>query len=179
MSKRDVLEVAIKIMGLYSLLAFFGSIPAMGGAIATADNSLIQNKSVYVWFTCIGASLYFVFAVAFLWRARRIAEMLTRDSEIGRAGERTELPSYSRLDFWVKILGLYFLVGVSSRLFSDVAHAGYTVLSGFWWSKVLGEAFEVCLAVILVFKSKQVSHFIERHAEPSTGGNAAPPRASV
>jgi len=177
MNKRDILEVAIKIMGLYLVLSLLGSIAIVGGAISTADNQLIKNKTVYVGFTCLAALSYFIFAVAFLCRGRRIAEMLTRDSEIGPDSERPLLPPYARLSFWVRILGLYFFVSVSSRLVSAIAQAGYTIRSGFWWSRIIGEAFELALAIIFVLKSERVSQFVERHAEPIDGGNAIPPRA--
>ena len=181
MNKRDVLEVAVKMMGLYSLFSFLGSIAAVGGVIATADNKFIESKTVYVSFACIGAFLYLVFAVAFLWRGRRIAEMLTQDSEIVRTGERAALPPYARLCFWVRILGLYFFVAVISRLVSAIAQAGYTVRSPFWWSRLVGEALELGLAVLFIFRSERVSQFVERHAEPCDGANAAlgAPRSSA
>ena len=106
MTKRDILEVAIKIMGLYLVLSFLGSIAIVGGAIATADNTFIGSKTVYVLFTCLASFLYLVFAVAFLCRGRRIAEMLTRDSAIAPTGGRSALPPYAHLSFWVRILGL-------------------------------------------------------------------------
>jgi hypothetical protein len=179
MNKRDILEVAIKIIGLYLVLLFVGSMSTVGGAISTADNQFIENKTVLVGLTCLAALLYFIFAVAFLCRGRRIAEMLTQDSEIGPASERPLLPPYARLSFWVRLLGLYFFVSVSSRLVSAIAQAGYTIRSGFWWSRIIGEAFELILAIIFVLKSERVSQFVERHAEPIAGGNAALPRASA
>ena len=180
MSKRDVLEVAIKLVGLYALFSFLGSVALVGGVISSADKQFVGSKTMYVSFTCLAAILYLIFAVAFLWRGRRIAELLTRDSEIGPAGERAALPPYAHLSFWVRILGLYFFVAVSSELVSAIAQAGITVRSGFWWSRLVGESLQLALSVVFIFRSGRVSQFVERHAEPSDGANAAlgAPRSS-
>jgi hypothetical protein len=167
MSKRDVLEVAIKIMGLVSLFLFLGSIAVVAGAIAAADNKFFESKTVYVTLLCIGSFLYLFFAGAFLWQGKRIAEMLTRDSEIADTGERATLPPYARLSFWVRILGLYFFVAVISRLISTLAQAGVTVRSPFWWGMLVGEATEFAIAVVFIFRSEQVSRFVGSHGEQS------------
>ncbi len=178
MNKRDFLEVAIKMMGLYTLFSFIGSIIIAGAAMSSSDKFL-ENKTLYVLSCCLALVLYLVLALAFLWRGRRIAEMLTRNSEIDPSGERSALPPYARLCFWVRILGLYFFVAVVSDLVAAMAQAGVTIRSVFWWSTLVGETLQLALSVIFIFRSERVSEFVERHAEPSAGGNAASRRASA
>lgn len=180
MSKRDVLEVAVKLVGLYALFAFLQSITMLAGVIASADKQFVGSKTVFVSFICLASILYLVFAVAFLWRGRRIAELLTRDSEMSATGQRAVLPPYAPLGFWVRILGLYFFVGGVSELVSAIAEAGITERSPFWWSRLAGHVVQLAVSLAFIFRSERVSQFVERHAEPSDGANAAlgAPRSS-
>src|ERR1017187_4486273 len=97
MNKRDVLEVAVKILGLYCLLSFLGSVMMVGLALASADSKFIENKVIYISFSCLASLLYVLFTVLFLRGGKRIAEMLTRDSDAGHAGERAVLPPHAQL----------------------------------------------------------------------------------
>lgn len=172
MNKRDVLEVAVKIVGLYCLMAFLSSIMFVGMALSSAESKYIENKVVYISFSCLASLLYLFFAVLFLRGGKRIAETLTRDSDAGRAGERAVLPPHAHLHFWIKILGLYFFVSVVGLLVSDIAHAGLTIRSTFWWSKLAGEILQISLSLAFIFKSTYVARLVERHAVPITGANA-------
>jgi hypothetical protein len=173
MNKRDVLEVAVKIMGLYALCSFFGSIVFVGGALSSAGSKFIENRTVYVLFSCLATVLYLVFAVAFLSRGRRIAEILTRDSDAAHPGERAVLPPHAHLYFWIRILGLYFFVAVSSELVSAIAQAGVTIRSAFWWTRLVGETLQLGLSLAFIFRSGRVARFVEEHAEPITEANAS------
>jgi hypothetical protein len=172
MNKRDVLEVAVKIMGLYCLLSFLGSVMMVGLALASADSKFIENKVIYISFSCLASILYVLFTVLFLRGGKRIAEMLTRDSDAGHAGERAALPPHAQLHFWIKILGLYFFVSVIGHLVSDVANAGTTIRNSFWWSRLAGEILQIGLSLVFIFKSTCVARLVERHAEPVTGASA-------
>ena len=165
MNKRDVLEVGIKLIGLYLVVSFLGSLSVVAAVFSVADSKLIENKPLYEVITCFASLFYLFFAVAFLWRGRRIAEMLTRDATVGPDTAGTALLPCARLAFWVRILGLYFFIAVSSRLVSALAQAGSTIRGAFWWSRIVGEVFEICLALVFIFKNEHVSQIVEEHGE--------------
>ena len=171
MNKRDVLEVAVKIMGLYCLMMFLSSIMFVGMALSSASSKYIENKVVYISFSCLASILYVFFAVLFLRGGKRVAEMLTRDSDAGHAGERAVLPPHAHLHFWIRILGLYLFVSVVGHLVSDIAQAGVTIRSPFWWSKLVGEILQLGLSLAFIFKSQCIARFVEGVAEPITGAN--------
>ena len=163
MNKRDVLEVAVKMLGLYCLLSFISSIGVVGVAVSSPNPKIVENKSVYVGFTCLVAVLYLVFTILLLGRGRWIAERLIKDSIADRPGERSVLPPHARLDFWVRILGLYFFWSVVGRLVTNMAEAGFTtVRSIFWWSRVVGNGVELCLALVFVLRNDYVASLVER-----------------
>ena len=102
MNKRDVLEVALKIIGIYYLFAVIGESLSIFFFIVSASHN--QNKFVYPLVSSVFFSL--VLTVVFLWKGKRIAELLTQDSS--HAEVQSALTPHAHLYFWVKILGLYF-----------------------------------------------------------------------
>ena len=172
MNKRDTLEVAVKVLGLYCLLSFLGSIMFVGMALSSADSKYIENKALYLTFSCLATLLYLAFAVAFLPGGRRIAEMLMRDSGADRDGARAAQPPYAQLHFWVRLLGLYFFVSVIGRVVSDIAQAAITVRSIFWWSKLGGEILQLGLSLAFIFRSDRVAKLVEGVAKPTGGAQA-------
>jgi hypothetical protein len=170
MDKRDVFEVAVKMLGLYLLLLFLGDIMVIGIAFSFKDNNPIENRTLYIVLSCLTTVLYLVFAVAFLWRGGRIAELLMRDSEIGSTEGQSTLP-YARLGFWIKILGLYFFVHGLSKLVSAFARAGIRIPDTFLWSMIVGETLQLALSILFIFRSEYVSQFVYKHSKSSTVEN--------
>jgi len=161
-NKRDVLEVAVKMMGLYCLISFLGSIVPVGIAVSSPDPKIVENKAVYVWFTCLGALLYLVFAILLLGRGRWIAERLIKDSIPDRLEVRSVPPPHACLDFWVRILGLYFFLSVVGRLVTHIAETGFTVRGIFRWSRLVGDGVELCLALVFILRNDYVASLVEK-----------------
>jgi hypothetical protein len=174
MSKRDLLEVSIKVMGLYCLFSFLGSIIALGASLSSGlDSKFIENKMTFVSFLCLATLLYLGLAIVFVRWGRRIAEMLTQDSDTDHTAERTALPPHAHLYFWIRILGLYFFVFVIGHLVSDIAQAGIAMRSTFWWSRFLGEILQIGLSLVFIFQSQPIAKFVEGVSKPTTGMNAS------
>jgi O-antigen/teichoic acid export membrane protein len=172
MNKRDLLEVSVKVMGLYCLFSLLGSIIALGVGLSSADSKFVQNKTLYASSLCLATLLYLVFAIAFVRGGKCIAEMMTRDSDGDHAEERGALPPHAHLYFWVRILGLYFFVSIVGHLVSDLAQAGMSMRSIFWWSRLLGEILQIGFSLAFIFKSQAIAKFVEGVAEPITGAKA-------
>jgi hypothetical protein len=172
MSKRDLLEVAIKVMGLYCLFSFLGSIVALGAGLSSVDSKFIENKTVFVSFLSLACSLYLAFAIVFVCWGKSIAEILTQDSTVNRPAEQGPLPPHAHFYFWIRILGLYFFVSVVGQLVSDVTHAALTVRSMFWWSRLLGETIQIGLSLAFIFQSQRVAKFVEGDGKPITDTRA-------
>ena len=170
MNKRDALEVGIKILGLYSLLSVFGSIHVIISAY-TAESKLIENRPVYVLFSLLVLFLYLAFAIILLWRGKLIAEKLTGPSTSSVAGEQPALPTHAKLEFWVRVLGVYFFLSSIGQLVATMAEAGITIRNAFWWSRLVGEAFKLGVSLAFVFKGDYVANLIGRHYPLTSGTN--------
>jgi hypothetical protein len=173
MNKRDLLEVSIKVMGLYCLLSFLGSTITLGAGLSSTDSKFIENKVIFVSFLCLATVLYLVLAIVFIRWGRSIAEMLTQDSDVDHNVGRTPLPPHAYLSFWIRILGFYFFVFVIGHLVSDIAQAGIAIRSILWQSRFLGEALQIGLSLAFIFQSQPIANFVEGVSKPTTGMNAS------
>jgi hypothetical protein len=172
MNKRDLLEVAVKVMGLYCLFSFLGSIIALGAGLSSVDSKFVENKTIFVSFLCLASLLYLVFAIVFVRWGKFIAEMLMRGPDGDHLAGQAALPPHAHLYFWVRILGLYFFVSIVGHLVSDLAQAGMSMRSMFWWSRLLGEILQIGLSLAFIFQSQRIAKFVEGVAEPITGARA-------
>jgi flagellar biosynthesis protein FlhB len=162
MTKRDVMEIAIKVMGLAFLFFFFQSIPVVGAAFLSKEAKYIANKTVYILFSCLATLLYLGFALLFLRAGRRIAEMLMSESGKDSSPNREPLAPHAHLHFWVRILGLFFFVSGVGSLVSDFLQAALTVQNTFWWTRIMGHVIQLALALVFIFRTKVVTQWVEK-----------------
>ncbi|MGD1018570.1 MAG: hypothetical protein ABSA12_04550 [Verrucomicrobiia bacterium] len=162
MAKRDVMEIAIKVMGLALLFFFLQTISLAGAAISSGGAKYIANRTAYILFSCLTTLLYLGFALLFLCKGRRIAEMLMSESGNDPIQNRESLAPHAQLLFWVRILGLYFFVSGIVSLVSDFLSAAFTVYNTFWWTRIIGHVIQLALALGFIFRTKRVAQLVEK-----------------
>jgi len=166
MNKRDVLEIAIKLMGLYLLLTFLGSIFTLGIALSSAQSSQIHNKPMFISFACLEIVLRLSFALILLYAGNRIADTLAGESAVPGPQQRTPPSSHAHLSLWVRILGLYFVLSIIPHLVWDVAEVVGIVTAPNWSTRILSETLQLALSLICVLRNESVATFIEKHTKP-------------
>jgi hypothetical protein len=164
MTKRDVMEIAIKVMGLAFLFLFSQSILVAGAAFLSRDARSIGNKTVLILFSCLATLLYLSFALLFLRAGRRIAEVLMSESGKDPIQNREPLAPHAHLPFWVRILGLYFFVSGAVSLVSDFLQAALTVQNTFLWTRLIGHVIQLALALVFILRTKVVTQLVERES---------------
>jgi hypothetical protein len=167
MNKRDVLEIAIKLMGLYLLLTFLGSIFTIGITLSSAQVGQIHNKPMYITFACLEILLRLAFALILLYKGNRIAETLADGSAVPNPQQRTAPSSHVHLALWVRILGLYFALSVIPHLVWDLAEAVGVVTVPYWSTRILSETSQLVLSLICVLRNESVATFIEKYSKPA------------
>jgi hypothetical protein len=171
MNKRDVLEIAIKLMGLYLLFTFLGSIFAIGIALSSAQVGQIHNKPMYISFACLEIVVRLAFALILLYKGNRIAETLAGGPAVPSPQQRTSPSSHVHLSLWVRILGLYFVLSVIPHLVWDMAEVVGVVTVPYWSTRILSETLQLALSLICVLRNESVATFIEKYTKPVTGAN--------
>jgi hypothetical protein len=167
MNKRDVLEIAIKLMGLYMLFMLLGSILTLGVALSSAQSGQIHNKPMYVAVACLEIVLRLTLAMVLLYKGNRIAETLAGESAVPSPQQRTTPSSHVHLSLWVRILGLYFALSVIPHLVWDAAEALGVVTVPFWSTRILSEASQLVLSLICVLRNESVATLIEKYSKPA------------
>jgi hypothetical protein len=46
------------------------------------------------------------------------------------------------------------------------AQAGITIRNTFWWSRLVGDAFQVCLALVFILRNDYVASLVEKPSPP-------------
>jgi hypothetical protein len=167
MNKRDVLEIAIKLMGLYLLFTFLSSVFALGIGLSSAQLSHIPNKSMYIAAACLDVLVRLSFALILLYKGNRIAEALAGGSAVPSPQPRTPPSSHVHLSLWVRILGLYFVLVIIPHIVYDIAEVVGVVTAPNWSTRILSEAVQLALALICVLRNESVATFIEKYTKPA------------
>jgi uncharacterized membrane protein required for colicin V production len=169
MSKRDALEIAVKIFALYCVVAFFASIPNAAMAFAADTGNLVTNRALFLFLSCLHPVLYLVLAIVFLSKGQAIAAALASGDSVSAAREEHEkFPPYTQLYFWITVIGLYYLVSASTSLASDLVRVTFAIRNTFWWMGVVSNAMTLAVALIFTLKSKKVAEYVERFSDRNT-----------
>jgi len=188
MTKRDAVEVAVKIIGLYSLFTFAINIVGQANIICTAfgllavgHEQIMANPALYIVLCCLSPLVQLVFALVFLRGGRRIAEMLVKEQARDSETQTIAGSSQSYFPSWIRILGLYFFVSAIVQLAGRIGQVAALARDANWQYHihVVAPILQLVFSVVLIFKARNVADLIGGTAEPSAGGNAAPPRASA
>ncbi|MGD0059127.1 MAG: hypothetical protein ABSD58_06890 [Verrucomicrobiia bacterium] len=166
MNKRDVLEIAIKLMGLYLLFTFLGGIFTLGIALSSAQVGQIHNKPMYISFACLEILLRLTFALVLLYKGDLIAQTFG-GSAVPSPQQRTVPSPHVHLSLWVRILGLYFVLSIIPHLVWDVAEVVGVVTAPNWSTRILSEAVQLALSLICILRNESVATFIEKHTKPA------------
>ena len=167
MNKRDVLEIAIKLMGLYLLFTFLSSVFAIGIALSSAQLSHIQNKSMYIAAACLEMLVRLSFALVLLYAGNRIAETLAGGSAVPSPQQRTPPSPHVHLSLWIRILGLYFVLLTIPHIVYDIAEVVGVVTAPNWSTRILSDTLQLVLSLICVLRNESVATSIEKYAKPA------------
>ncbi|MDD5556110.1 MAG: hypothetical protein PHN82_02545 [bacterium] len=167
MSKRDILEIGIKLLGLYCVISFFSSIPGIGMAINTANSDFVSSPFLYIFMPCLLSCAYLILAIVFLAEGHAIANRFIKDvpSE-DTATQNTSI--LTTLSFWMILIGIYYFISSVASLISTSAYLTRAQLGTYSFAKLLSQAVIFILSLLLIFKSKAIAKFITVRSKSST-----------
>ena len=170
MSKRKLMEVVSVAFGFYCLIWFIKSIPSVGMAFVMKESGFITSQIQYALLLSIFPILNLVLAYLFLCKTHFIVTLFTLGeiepiNHEEKTGETQYV--YTDLSFWIKIMGLYYLVSSASIFISRLGTIAIRLSEG--WSlaydPLLPQAFILIFSLIFIFRSKRVEDFIRRKSK--------------
>jgi hypothetical protein len=71
----------------------------------------------------------------------------------------------------LSFLGAIIPVGIAlsspdPKYVENKAQAGITIRNTFWWSRLVGDAFQVCLALVFILRNDYVASLVEKLSPP-------------
>jgi hypothetical protein len=106
MTKRDICEVGIKLIGLCCLLIFIERVPSLINIKFLAGDQFTTFGVPII----IGQTLFFLLAIIFMIKGATIAGFLVGGDDINRDASQSTINTQELLSVAVKVLGMYWVV---------------------------------------------------------------------
>ena len=166
MSKQAVSEIASRVFGLYCIVQFVQSTPAIIAAIGFQNREFISNKTLHFVLTSIYPLVYLALAYIFLVKSEWIIKIVGLERENVAVTESTYPENdalYNKLHFWILILGICFFISAVSNILVGMGTLTYKLKNGWFIAHdpVLPQAATLILSVIYIFRSEQIAKFLE------------------
>jgi hypothetical protein len=166
MSKQAVLEIVSKIFGLYCIVQFIQSTPAIIAAIVVDNAKFIPNKTLHIFLTSLYPLTFFVLAYIFLMKSEIITKIIRSERESIATTESNFSENdllISKLHFWIIILGIYYFISAISKVLIGIGTLSYNLRDGWFIAHdpLLPQAITLILSIFCIFRSEQVAQFIE------------------
>ena len=173
MTKQNGLEIVIKVFGLYCLIQFIRSTPAVASAIALDQTGFVSNRALYASLMCLYPLLHLVLSYIFLRKSQMVMKLFeSNNSEsILPSNDSNQLqPIYTKLSFWITIIGLYYFVSSVSVVVSRLGTIAINLGEGMYLAHdpLLPQAFIFILSIIFIFRSERVASYIKEKSINTT-----------
>ncbi|MDA3800386.1 MAG: hypothetical protein PF692_15080 [Kiritimatiellae bacterium] len=176
MTKRDLLEVVIKILGVYCFILFVRFLPNLPMFfVTTGMDDYITNNTLYVLLTCLYPLINLALSYVFVIKTEMVLNVLRISGEQNETVDRHETPAYGRLSFWIRIIGLYYFVSSATKVaslipalaldFTRTSTSVYHSLSGI---KMWPQLIILALSLFFIFKNNKVEYIITRTKTKNT-----------
>jgi len=162
LSKRDIYEVAIKLLAIYFAITAIEAIPPLGMALATYNSEHVVNPYLYIGSPASLTVIYLFFAVLFFKKSNFIVGMLCGPTAI-KSNSEIEKLERGNLSLWIKVIGLYYFVMSSGSLVSHISQLGNR--GYYWWTPVITKALILCLSLWFIFRTSSVKNIMEKYSK--------------
>ena len=177
MTKREFVNLIIKVFGIYLATLFIRSIPPLFIQFTVDMSAYVRNRPAYLAANVIHTALPLVLAWFFLFRGSIIAAFIVRDDTGVTVSSDSQSP-HAQLSFWIVLIGLYCLVSSSGellhhvvRFFSYRRYSSSDHMIQFSTRALIPSIVSFALSLLFVFKSHLIEKWIKgKDTQQSTGG---------
>ena len=165
MTKGDVFEIIAKAFGLYCIVQFIRSTPAVIGAIVVHQPDFITNRSLYISLMSLYPLIFLFLSVVFIRKSDTVAYFFFPKSNFDKQSEdlrNDEKPPYAKLSFWIVIIGFYYLISSTATVLTGLP-AIYAKVKDGWFlthDPFLPQALIFIMSIVCILKSENIENFI-------------------
>ena len=164
MNTKKAIEIASRIYGLYLLVQIPFALSGLLAVLAVNQNEFLKNPLLYKVWAIIHPLFYIIVAVILIFKAEKISNLIVRESNKSFQDYENG-PNYSRLSFWLILLGVYFVISATSFLIRDFIRFPINLGDNYSWSLLLSHGFSVIAGIFLILKHNWLESRIARKVE--------------
>ena len=164
MSKRSIIEIAIRIYALYLIIQVPLLLWGVVSVFSTDISKFVTSPELYRIWAIVNPFLYLLISLTLLVKASFISKALVGKQEEDTKGYENNLQQ-SNLPFWITLLGLYFLVTYISSMIEELTRIPITFGGYYVWSIIVAKGIVIGVAVFMTFRSKRVAELILRKSQ--------------
>ena len=165
MAKRDIFEIVSKAFGLYCIVQFIRSTPAVVGAIIVNQPDVITNRPLYIALMSLYPLTFLFLSIIFIRKSNAISNYFFSKSDPNRYSEdmrKDENPAYAKLSFWIVIIGFYYLISSTGTVLSGLPAIYAKVKEGYFLTHdpFLPQAVIFVMSLGCILKSEKIEEYI-------------------
>ena len=130
MTKEHILDVALKVFGIYCVVETLKFVFFVGPLFVRQSDKFWEHYTSKLWYLVSQIPyflLHLILAYIFLFRTKWLISLLGGKDYGTSEGIAVQPSGFSTYSFWIKILGLYYFVSSAAAI---VAHALELVVKG-------------------------------------------------
>ena len=166
MTKSEVLEVSLKIMGVYCLVYAVFNLPSVISALSTLNNPIVSNKQLYVVSCVLPTVMAVIMSYILISYSRPISSILLAKTT------SEEIPCYTLtfrdwLSMGVILLGLHYFVGSVYEVLLWLGVLCSVNNMHDTWAREISNVCMIPLSLILIFRSRVIVNLITALRAPA------------
>jgi hypothetical protein len=167
MRKHDVFEIITKVFGLYCIVQFIRSAPAVFAAIAVNQPEFVTNVALYIVTISLYPLVFLVLSVIFIFKSDLITQFLCPELGSKVAFDdhiETERPAYGKLPFWITIIGIYYLISSTASVLSGLPTIFIKMKEGWILTHdpFIPQTLILIMSLACIFKSEKIEEIINK-----------------
>jgi len=167
MTKRDIFEIISKVFGLYCIVQFITSTPAVIGAIVVNQPDFITNRPLYISLMSLYPLIFLFLSVIFIRKSDAVENFFFLKSHLNKPSENLrndEKPPYSKLSFWIVIIGFYYLISSTATVLTGLPVICEKIKTGWFLTHdpFLPQALIFIMSLICILKSEKIEELINK-----------------
>ncbi len=157
MSKRHIIEVAVRILALYLIVQLPMSIWGIMSMLSVKDIDMIRNPFLYKMGAVVSTGLYCIIVIFFLFKAESISKFIIKEDS-NELIERQSKPK--SLSLWIIVLGIYFCIISITGIVRELIQLPVYYNSSFSLSIIISKVVTLFIAIYMIFNSQRIENFI-------------------